>query len=139
MIEHALIETWLFSFFLRLCSASNEPQVFPCKGDKDTVFLCYKSHTDTVGASQAGLKHRQKQALLSKAEGQSAALPETQGQRGWQDTDTQEIERGCCPALENPGSKPTSPPLELHPQRSFLKYTTKGDLIILAWSKSQET
>lgn len=73
MTEHPLIETWLL--FLRLCSASNEPQVFPCKGEKDTVFLCYKSSTVTVGASQGGLKQRQKQALLSKAEGQSAALP----------------------------------------------------------------
>lgn len=74
MTEHALIETWFFSFFSRFCSASNELQVFPHTGEKDTVFLCYKSSTETVGASQGGLKHRKKQSMLSKAEGQSAAL-----------------------------------------------------------------
>lgn len=62
------------------------------------------------------------------------------GRTAVQTPDTGEIGRGCCPALETTHavSKPISPPLELHPQRSFPKYTTKC-LITLAWSKSQET
>lgn len=69
----AQVRVW---FFLPVCFQAmlSGATGILSKGEKGTVLLCYKSRTESAGASQGGLEHRQKQALLSQAGEQSVAM-----------------------------------------------------------------